>query len=187
VSAPRLSQLGAIEAAVWAQLAAAVRDSGHAWRIGVLATLGDGRADARSLVLREFDAESRTLYTYTDARSPKARQIEADPNGTLVLWSAGLGWQLRLRVLLGMSTSGLAVSSRWARLKLSPAAQDYLSPLPPGEELASDQAALQPARDSREHFGLISMEIQSLDWLELHAEGHRRALFDGRGARWITP
>jgi hypothetical protein len=29
--------------------------------------------------------------------------------------------------------------------------------------------------------------VQSIDWLELHADGHRRAIFDETGARWVQP
>jgi hypothetical protein len=146
------------------------------------------------VVLRELDSATRTLLIYTDARSPKARQIEAHPEGTLVLWSAALGWQLRLRVVLTLETSGLAVLSRWARLKLTPAAQDYLSPLPPGTALggappvrAAPHAPQHPTRESREHFAVIAAEVRAIDWLELDARGHRRAVFDSDGARWVTP
>ncbi len=183
---PRLGSLDEIEAALWQQLALAVRDKQHAWRTPVLATVDAEGADARTVILRDVDANARTLLFYTDARSAKAQQISASPPGTfgtLVMWSPALGWQLRLRVVLSVETSGLRVTSRWARLKLTPAAQDYLSPLPPGS--AVDAPA--PARESREHFAVLAASVQSVDWLELHAQGHRRARFDAAGARWVTP
>ena len=61
---------------------------------------------------------------------------------------------------------------------------DYLSPLPPGAPLG--QAA--PERASRSQFAVVSAQVQSIDWLELHADGHRRALFDASGqGQWLTP
>jgi hypothetical protein len=188
---PRLNALGDIEAAVWRELERAVQDRSHAqahpWRLGVLATRDGDSVDARSVVLRELDAATRTLLIYTDARSPKTQQIEQDGRGTLVLWSPALGWQVRLRVALTVNTSGLAVLSRWARLKLTPAAHDYLSPLPPGTTLESPNAPAHPPRESREHFAVIAAEVQGIDWLELDARGHRRAVFDGGTPRWVTP
>ena len=175
--------LAEVEASVWRELTQAVRDKRHGWRVAVLATVDGEAADARSVVLRDLDVPSRTLLIYTDARSPKAAQLAAHPQGTLVLWSEALAWQLRLRVRLTLESSGLRVSSRWARLKLTPAAQDYLSPLPPGAELGS--AA--PQRQSRDHFAVLAAQVQSVDWLELHPDGQRRALFSGAGAAWITP
>jgi len=183
MDATRLLSLTEIEAAVWRELGAAVRVRGHGWRVAVLATVDGDAADARSIVLRDLDAAERTLLMYTDARSPKAHQLAAHPHGTLVLWSAALGWQLRLRVALSRETSGLRVSSRWAQLKLTPAAQDYLSPLPPGTAL--DAPA--PERQSRDHFAVLAARVLSLDWLELHPSGHRRARFDASGATWLTP
>jgi hypothetical protein len=40
---------------------------------------------------------------------------------------------------------------------------------------------------SRECFAVVTAQVQSLDWLELHAEGHRRARFESQGARWLQP
>lgn len=182
-SPPRLESLAEIESAVWRELAAAVHDKGHGWRVGVLATTDGEVGDARSVVLRDLDAGTRTLLVYTDPRSPKAAQIADHPLGTLVLWSDALGWQLRLRVELQLQTEGLLVSSRWAWLKMTPAAHDYLSPLPPGSTVDHPL----PQRGSREHFAVLAARVQAIDWLELHADGHRRAHFGDGGRRWLAP
>jgi hypothetical protein len=182
----RLQELSAIEDAVWAELTLAPHHRSHEWRVGVLATVDGDAADARSVVLRDFETQTRTLPIYADSRSPKAAQIETHPLGTLVLWSEPLGWQVRLRVALSLETTGLRVSSRWARLKMTPGAHDYLSPLPPGSPL-DRPARPHPQRDSREHFALLSAQILAVDWLELHADGHRRASFNAKGRRWLTP
>jgi hypothetical protein len=149
----------------------------------VLATVAGSRPDARTVVLREVDSARRRLVVYTDARSAKVRQIAQQPLGMLVHWSPDLAWQLRLSVRLEAVASGLGVSSRWARLKLSPAAHDYLSPLPPGSPIERPRLE----RGSRQHFAIVIADVQAIDWLELHAEGHRRAVFDGAGARWVAP
>lgn len=189
----RLASLPEIEAALWRELSRAVRDRHHAWRFATLATVADAADDAggvqpeaRTVVLRDCDREARCLLVYTDARSAKARQAGRRPQGVLVLWSPALGWQLRLNVALQLHTQGLQVSSRWAQLKLTPSAQDYLSPLPPGTPLG-DASAAQPDRDSRDHFAVLTCRVVSTDWLELHRDGHRRARFDADGARWLAP
>jgi hypothetical protein len=182
-SAERIATLEAIEARVWAELAAAPHQKQHGWRLAVLATRDGDGADARSIVLRDVEVDARTLVFYTDARSPKVRQFEAHPQATLVLWSQHLGWQLRLRVSLALEASGLAVSSRWARLRMTPAAHDYLSPVAPGSLL--DRPVVE--RGTREHFAVVTARVDTIDWLELHAEGHRRALFDGSDRRWLVP
>jgi pyridoxamine 5'-phosphate oxidase len=185
-AASRLDSLPEVEAAIWRELALAAGEKSHPWRLMILCTAGpEGWPDGRAVVLRELQAEARTLVFFSDARAAKLRQVADDGRAVLVLWSSPLGWQLRLRVRLTVETSGLAVSSRWARLKMSPAAQDYLSPLPPGSDLAGHTVA--PARSTREHFAVVAAAVESIDWLELHAEGHRRARFDAKGARWLAP
>lgn len=184
--AERPATLAAVEAAVWQELARAARDRQHAWRTPVLATgLADG-ADARVVVLREVDVQARTLVFYTDTRSGKVAQLLEKPRATVVMWSPTLSWQLRCRVQLSLDTQGVSVLSRWARLKLSPAAQDYLSPLPPGHTIDAPVRPTLP-RDDRGHFGVLFARIDSIDWLELHHDGHRRARFDAEGARWLQP
>ncbi|HEV8691174.1 MAG TPA: pyridoxamine 5'-phosphate oxidase family protein [Ideonella sp.] len=183
-AAPQADELAAIKARVWAELAAAAETRGHGWRTPVLATVGGSTGcDARVVVLREVEADQRELVFYTDARSPKAAQITSHPTAVMVMWSAELGWQLRLGVHLSLETSGLAVSSRWAKLKMTPAAQDYLSPVPPGSLLAHPT----PERGTREHFALVIARVQSIDWLSLAPTGHGRAIFDAAGARWVQP
>lgn len=181
---PRIETLALVHDACWQELAKAPRNKAHAFRVMGLATVDGEVADLRSVVLREVLADERTLVFFTDARSPKVAQIQRQPAGTLLAWCERLSWQLRLRVQLEVQTSGLAVSSRWARLKMTPAAQDYLSPLPPGAPVEHPL----PERSSREHFAVVQARVLSIDWLELHAEGHRRAAFDGQGqGRWLTP
>ena len=188
----RLTSLPAIEAALWQQLAAATHDKHHAWRHAVLATVDDGMADARTVVLREVDVHQKQLMTFSDDRAAKVRQLLLHPHATMVMWSPALNWQLRCRVLLSLEMTGLAATSRWARIKLTPAAQDYLARLPPGAPRAKpdddDDVAPQAASTlKREYFSVINARVLAIDWLELHRDGHRRALFDDQGARWLQP
>jgi len=191
----RLVSLTAIQAAVWAQLDAAANGRQHPWRTPVLATINDHLADARTVVLREVDVRARRFMIYTDERGGKVAQLLTHPVGTLVMWSPELGWQLRCRVQLALEVSGLAATSRWAKIKLSPAAQDYLSPLPPGAPVtpvtpvtpgAAEEAPTR-APVARDYFSIITAQVLSLDWLELHPQGHRRARFDGIDGTWLQP
>ena len=180
----RLESLEAIEAALWRELLAAPNDRAHPWRTPVLATTDGDVGDARTVVLREVDRTSATLLIYTDARATKVSHAMQHPLGTLVMWSNAIGWQLRLRVRMTVITDGLELSSRWAQLKLTPAAHDYLSALAPGSALDSALGS----RGGRAYFALIEAQLQSIDWLELHEQGHRRARFgDNQPPRWLQP
>jgi pyridoxamine 5'-phosphate oxidase len=183
----RLTTLDAIEAAVWIELSRAVRDKAHAWRTPVLATV-DGhvsppRADARTVVLREVDEAHRRLVFFTDSRSPKASQIAGHSHATIVFWSAPMNWQLRCDVQLSIDVDSPLVAERWARIRSSPAAADYLSFAPPGSRI--DGGATLPL--DQPNFAVITAEVQSIDWLELHPQGHRRACFSAGERAWLQP
>ncbi|MFM2056306.1 MAG: hypothetical protein RLY71_691 [Pseudomonadota bacterium] len=200
------SDLAQLERDIWEELALAVRQRTHGWRHMALATRSeDGWPDVRTVVLRECQVEERRLLIYTDARSVKVRQLQADDRATLVAWSADLGWQLRLRCRIQVLTEGLSVASRWARIRLTPAAQDYLFPLPPGADLsdhvpeddqegwldsglATDLPPHHPDTVAHHYFAVLEIQVQSIDWLALTPQGHRRARFDAPGCgRWLAP
>ncbi len=184
---PRLDSLQAIEDALWRELEAAPHDRLHPWRTPVLATTDGRSGDARTVVLRETDRDRAVLLCYSDARSAKVAQARAFPEGMLVLWSPALDWQLRVRVRINVATDGLDLSSRWAQLKLTPAAQDYLSMQPPGSALGSALDTALAARGERAHFAMLQAHVLSIDWLELDAQrGHRRARFGGETTpQWL--
>jgi hypothetical protein len=180
-----VNDLLALAARVRDELAQAVSTRGHPWRTATLATVSpEGLPDARTVVLREWDEHEQTLVFFTDARSPKVQHLQHQPQAALVLWHPGLGWQLRMTVRTEVTFEGLAVSSRWARLKMTPAAQDYLSPLAPGDSLGS----LSPAAASRPHIAVVQARVLAVDWLSLNPEGHRRArLCPPELAAWLQP
>ncbi len=187
----QLHTLPEIEAACWRELGRAALDKHHEWRTPVLATTDGELPDARTVVLREVQAEQRELVIYTDSRAAKRRQLQTRPQAVLVLWSKRLSWQLRLQLRVQVHTEGLAASSRWASLRASPAARDYLAPLAPGAVLPENLDLNPPtggtATERREHFAVLLATVQAMDWLELHRQGHRRAAFDAQGARWLVP
>jgi pyridoxamine 5'-phosphate oxidase len=190
----RLTSLTDIEAEVWRQLERSTVEKQHEWRAPVLATVNGDGADARTVILREVDVQLKQLLSFTDDRAGKVAQLLSHPRATMVMWSRALGWQLRCKVLLSLEMTGLAATSRWARIKLTPAAQDYLARLPPGAPLAKplDKRADEPELPTadpikREYFAVVNAQVLAIDWLELHREGHRRAVFDEHGARWVQP
>ena len=183
----RLLSLPEIETALWRELGQAATDKQHPWRTPVLATTDGNFGDARTVVVREVNADEKRITVYTDQRSAKVAQLADHPIGTLVMWSPRLNWQLRCRVRVTLETSGLAVSSRWAQIRLSPGAQDYLSPLPPGSDLPHEPAPTGEERGALPFFAVMEAEVLSIDWLELDDDGQRRALIDDKGARWVQP
>lgn len=170
---------------IWMELGRSTQDRHHDWRTPVLATTAaDGLPDARTVVLREADANTSRLRFYTDGRSAKTAQLSDRPDGLLVFWSKRLNWQLRVRVIITIHTAGPVVDAVWARVSQSAAAGDYLSPGAPGSALS----AATPAIAQQNHYLVVlSAEVHDIDWLELARGGHRRARLRADTWEWLTP
>jgi hypothetical protein len=177
---------------IWKELGRASLDRHHEWRTPVLACIdADGLPDARTVVLRQVDAQAGQLTFYTDSRSPKVAQLQAQGAAMLVFWSTRLSWQLRVRVASTVITAGPEVEALWQGVKQSAAAGDYLSPLPPGAVLSpgSDAADAAPANAPApvHSFALLRAQVLQMDWLELSRDGHRRAQLSANTWAWLTP
>lgn len=165
-----------------------------------------GDVDARVMVLRAFSAATWTLRLHTDARSPKARVIAADPRISVLGYDKGAKIQIRGRGLGRVVTNGPEADSAWAastnfarRCYLGDApgeaADRPTSGLPPEfEGTEPDDAQLIPARAN---FAVLLITLTQIDWLYLAHTGHVRAQFsrpdngaqaDGDWAgRWVSP
>lgn len=178
---------------IWQELQRATVDRHHEWRTPVLASVdADGLPQARTVVLRRADADTRTLTCFTDARSPKCTDLQTRPQAALVFWSQRLGWQLRVRAQATVHTDGPAVQAAWERVRQSAAASDYLMPRAPGAPLDEAPSA---AVSDQHHLAIVRLQVSGIDWLELHRDGHRRGCWDGgpaegdeaAGWAWLTP
>lgn len=172
---------------IWQELARATQDRHHAWRTPVLATLGlDQHPNARTVVLRQARQPTDELVFFTDGRSPKVAELQAQPQATLVFWSPQLRWQLRVSARLQALTSGPEVDAAWARVGQSAAAGDYLTAQPPGQALKDEPTA--PASTGTHHLAVVVARIGSMDWLALGLDGqHQRARIDGPAVQPLTP
>ena len=142
-------------------------------------------AQARVLVLRDFDQEAMILRFHTDARSPKVATIAANPAVTILAYDPDAKVQLRIGGTASIERSSEAGQAAWEasnnfarRCYLAEAAPGSLSNIPvsglpqwaDGVLPSDDQIA--PAR---ENFAILLVTICEVDWLYLAHGGHRRA------------
>lgn len=142
-------------------------------------------AQARVLVLRDFDQEAMILRFHTDARSPKVATIAANPAVTVLAYDPDAKIQLRIGGTARVERSSEAAQAAWEasnnfarRCYLAEAAPGSLSNIPisglpewaDGVLPSDDQIA--PAR---ENFAILLVQICEVDWLYLAHGGHRRA------------
>lgn len=182
-----------IEHDIWQQLQRAGVDKHHEWRSPVLVTndLADDTntlwPDARTVILRAVNIANKQLTFYTDSRSPKVAQLQANNNAMLVFWSKRLSWQLRVKVTFNVQTEGELVEKTWVVVKQSPSAGDYLSKQAPGEPLMNNPTLSDRKQIAKPCFAILTANVIEIDWLALNRAGHQRAKINAQGYQALTP
>lgn len=163
---------------VWSELGRGVADRRHPARHPTLATLGPDGPEARTLVLRAAQKAESRLDFNTDALSPKAAQIRADPRVSLHVWIPGQRLQIRARAMAELVPGDPDLFA-----SLPPEARANYGGSPPGRAPRDDVPEADPDR-----FLVIRCRLRDIDALVLD-NPHRRAGFaapDWKG-RWIAP
>lgn len=153
-------------------------------------------ADARIMVLREFDPEDWTLRFHTDARAPKTDVIgDGAPVGVL-FYDKDEKVQIRCRGKARIESGTRRVQEAWDESDAY-ARRCYLG-APPGEEREEPSSGLpawiegeRPTEEqlvpARDNFALLVVEIETADWYHLANDGHRRAIIGPDEGTWLTP
>lgn len=178
-------------AGAFGRLARGVADRRSAFHTPTLATVGpDGAPEARTLVLRGFDAATRVIRLHSDARSGKVASLAREPRAQLHLYDAGAKLQLRLSGRAAVHADGEVAEAAW-RGSRDFSRMCYAVEPAPGTAVEAPPTAPRDAEAGRANFVAILLRFETLETLELAAEGHRRARFDWRdGAlqcNWLVP
>ena len=183
-----------LETDIWQQLLRASVDKHHEWRSPILVTNGlktehdeSAHPEARTIILRSVNVETKTLTFYTDSRSPKVAQITANPHAILVFWSKRLNWQLRVKVIISVDMDSELNKLTWQKVKQSPSAADYLSANAPGKKLETLNVNAQLKHNQTAYFAMLITKVVSIDWLALSRNGHQRTQIDALGVTYLTP
>ncbi len=188
------ADLTELHAEIWRMLgrgAADAKDDLH-WP-GLTTIDAQHRPQSRIVVLRAARPGERGLEIHTDHRSLKMRELEHQPQASLLFYRPRSRAQIRVQALTQLHHLDDLARQRWQTL--GEAGQTlYCSSVMPGSPLESPEQALTPALTSEQglaNFVVITLQVQTLEWLELARPVHRRALFSYPDsvlqAQWIAP
>ncbi len=177
--------LSALHDIIWSLLTEAVRDASTAFHTPALATVRDGEPDARTVVLRHADPKTRQVSCHTDWRSPKRSQVEAQSRVAWMFYDRARKIQLRLRGQVQVHNENTLTRKRWSS---SPrhSRMCYSSPLGPGTPIQKPTEAPPNAENGEQNFTVLTCAVDYMDWLFLHAAGHRRAVLQWHENAWAT-
>jgi hypothetical protein len=181
---------------VWDQMVRGALQNRHDFHWPVVATTNGKQARARTVVLREASRNTRTLWMYSDRRAGKMKDIAEHPQMEWCFFSKRHMLQVRATGPVVVLTEGAQVDEIWKNL---PAAgrMNYSAAFPPGSAMSEPGTGLPLDWDEagqkelgKENFALIGTQLDVLDCLHLHREGHYRARFewaeDWKGT-WVVP
>ncbi|MFK7792808.1 MAG: pyridoxamine 5'-phosphate oxidase family protein [Devosiaceae bacterium] len=162
-------------------IARGVKDRRSGFHTFTVATsVHDGPPSLRTVVNRGFDMATRTLRFHTDQRSTKLAEIAANPNVAVHMYDAKQKVQMRLKALATAHQSGDLHEGAWAATR-DFSRECYRVMRAPGDVIDDPSDLAFAANDKPEegvqNFAAVTLHIQSLEWLYLAHQGHRRALF----------
>ncbi len=184
--------LDAVRQASEALLAEGAANPGSVWRNPALVTLGAGPVpQARTVVLRRFDAANTLVEIHADTRSAKIGELAVQPAACLHGWDAARQVQLRLTGRATLHVSGPVADAAWDALRPQSRATYDVRP-GPGTVIASpEQTAHASEAEARAAFCVITLTYDSLEYLHLGKDGHERARFTWSNGTltsdWLVP
>jgi 3-hydroxyisobutyrate dehydrogenase len=149
--------------------------------------------------LRKALAKERELRFHTDIRSPKWKELTLNPSISALFYDAGDRIQLRVKGqavlqykndLTAEAWKNTSSSSRRCYLTLhSPSSFAEIPTSGLSEEIEQENFTLAESEMGYSNFGIVSIQVHSIDWLWLNHAGHRRAFFDYTDGsfQWMIP
>jgi pyridoxamine 5'-phosphate oxidase len=150
----------------------------------------DGNPQARTMILRAVDREARTMRFHTDVRSAKMLHWKFKSRVCILGYDASKKIQLRVDGHVVLHMTDAVADDAWKNSRPESLAA-YGVAIAPGSVVDTPGSAPQSDEDGRENFAVVMVEVDSLEWIYLNAEGNRRAIFSWQGgvlkSNWLQP
>ena len=188
-----------LEKDCWDRLVTGAVKSRTPFHTPSIATLHQGEVNLRTVVLRKTLPTERELRFHTDIRSPKWQELSQNPSISALFYDAVDRIQLRVKGKAVLHYTNEITAEAWQKTSLS-SRKCYLTLFSPSslteestsgltDDIEHENFTLAESESGYTNFGIVSIHVQSIDWLWLNHAGHRRAYFDyEKGVnRWMVP
>ena len=199
---PPTDVLDDVLADIWMRLVRGGDDRKSAFHTPTIASV-DPRGDPRQrvMVLRKCDQAERTMRFHTDLRSDKVTEIGNREVVSVLGYDATAKIQIRVAGMAVIENAGDLADKAWASSNAS-SRRCYLASPGPGNVsdtptsglpavVGSRVPELSETEAGRANFAVMMVKLETLEWLYLAHDGHRRARFvwelgEWRGV-WLIP
>jgi 3-hydroxyisobutyrate dehydrogenase len=188
-----------LENDTWNRLVNGAVKSRDAFHTPCVATQCNGDINLRTVVLRKALPEIKELRFHTDTRSKKWKELTLNPSISALFYDAADRIQIRVKGRAVLQFNNDITAAAWQKTSLS-SRRCYLTNFDPSsftdnptsgltEHIEQENFTLVESEIGFNHFGIVSIQVQNIDWLWLHHAGHRRAYFDYETGSfsWMIP
>lgn len=188
-----------LEKDCWARLLNGAIKSRDPFHTPYVATLSNGEVNMRTVVLRKAFPLLKELRFHTDIRSNKWKELEANNTISALFYDASARIQLRVKGKAILHFKNEITTEAWQKTVLS-SRRCYLTELSPSSftdlptsglsaEIEQENFTLEESEVGEKHFGIVSIHVETMEWLWLNHAGHRRAFFDYEhdSYKWMIP
>jgi hypothetical protein len=177
---------------LWNRLESAQNDANSAFHVPAVASTNEIEGvTVRTVILRRCDRIAATLVFHTDRRSPKFSHLLQDPTVSWLFYDPIERLQIRVHTRATLHTQDAVANEQWTILPQR-SREMYRTPLASGQVLP-DMLIKNPPPSGigRDNFAVVVGHIESIDWLYLHPDAHRRIRFwiesDAFRHEWLAP
>ncbi len=191
--------LSELEQDCWDRLVTGAVKSRTPFHTPSIATLQQGDVSLRTVVLRKTLPTERELRFHTDVRSPKWQELSQNPSISALFYDGLARIQIRVKGKAFLHHSNEITDEAWQKTSIS-SRKCYLTRFSPSsfteesssglsENIENENFTLSESESGYSNFGIVSIHVQSIDWLWLNHAGHRRAYVDyEKGVNsWMIP
>ncbi len=159
----------------------------HVFRYPVLATCLELQPKQRTVVLREV-SNSLGLRCYTDYRSAKVAQLQANAHASLLFYDPVQKLQISMEGSMTIIHNEQETHTIWDTIATH-AKNDYTTTTAPGSSIDTPDAI--SYLDTTHHLTILDLTPIHIEYLQLTRTKHIRAAFDKINGKWegkfLTP
>ena len=165
-----------------------ILNSKNPFHFFTLSTVDNLKSEIRTIVLRRVEKNPLRLFFNSDNRSNKIIQLKKSPSCSILFYDNERRVQLRMHAVATLHINNQLSKEAWSKTALQ-SRKCYMAPYAPSSRLNEWHPNIpdkylksDPEKEDSENgyinFCLVELDIESLDILELHHDGHKRFKVD---------
>ena len=196
------NDLDKIVDALWDLLLIGKNKSKSEFHQGYIATYNNNYPSIRTVVLRHVNKSKNTISFHTDIRSTKIEELKDNNKLSMLFYDHGKKIQLKISGDAVIHNKNDQSRNAWDQSR-SFSKKCYIVENAPGTSSDKPVSGYLPEHEQDlpnedilekgyANFTLVEIQISNIEWLYLHRDGHRRALFTFENnvltkKSWLTP